>query len=337
MTDGLHWQLGGGRALDLTRPGIMGVLNVTPDSFSDGGAFLDPARAVDHAAAMVGQGAAVIDIGGESTRPGAEPVSADEQVQRVVPVIEAIRAAAGALGGIPISVDTSLCDVARQALDAGADIINDVQAGRDPRNPRNPRNPRDPRNPRNPRPRNLPKTSGGADGASEPMFALAAERGVPIILMHMLGRPGTMQQAPVYDDVVAEVVGFLQDRAAAAEACGVDRSRVMLDPGIGFGKTLDHNVALLRALAELVGLGYPVLVGASRKRFLRVVGRAASEAERALAREPGRGTEAELLGGTCAVTAWAAGCGVQLIRCHDIAGNARAAAVGAALGRGGPA
>jgi len=283
----------------------MGVLNVTPDSFSDGGRFLDPAAAVEQAAAMVREGAAVIDIGGESTRPGAEPVSADEQARRVVPVIRGIREQSGAAGRVPISIDTSLVAVATAALHAGADIINDVTAGRDPRN---------------------------GTAADAGTLALAGRQHVPIILMHMRGEPGTMQQAPHYDDVVREVGAFLKSRAGAAAAAGCAPGQVMLDPGIGFGKTLEHNVALLRALSELVAMGYPVLVGASRKRFLRVVGRAASEAERALAQQPGRGTEAELLGGTCAVTAWSAQCGVQLIRCHDVAANARAAAVGAAMG-----
>jgi len=314
MVTPASWTLSDGRTLDLSRPGVMGVLNVTPDSFSDGGDFIDPQRAVDHAAAMVEQGAAVIDIGGESTRPGAEPVSADQQVDRVVPVIEAVRRAGGKLGATPISIDTSLVAVADAALRAGADLINDVHAGRDPRN--------------------LPDGKRSPDDVSEPVFALAAQRDAPIILMHMLGQPGTMQQRPTYDNVLSEVIDFLRGRAAAAEQCGLPRERIMLDPGIGFGKTLEHNVALLRGLPELVALGYPVLVGASRKRFLRVVGRDTSEAERALARQPDAGTSAELLGGTCAVTAWAAQCGAALIRCHDVAENARAAAVGRALGAG---
>ncbi len=208
---------------------VMGVLNVTPDSFSDGGQFIDPLTAVAHARAMIDEGADVIDIGAESTRPGSQRVSAADQIDRLREVVPALASLAA-----PISIDTTLAEVAACALDAGAKIVNDVSAGRD-----------DP-----------------------DMFALAAERSAPIVLMHMLGEPKSMQADPRYDDVVSEVRDFMAERVEAAVSAGIDRKRCILDPGIGFGKRLEHNLALLANIESLVQLGLPVLIGVSRKRFI---------------------------------------------------------------------
>jgi len=221
--------LGHGRSLDLSHPVVMGVLNVTPDSFSDGGRYLEPSKAVDRALRMVEEGAGIIDVGGESTRPGAQPVSADEEVARVVPVIEALRAAST----IPISVDTSKPEIMRAAVAAGANLINDVRALRDP-------------------------------GALE----AAASLGVAVCLMHMQGEPRTMQDNPEYTDVVAEVRDFLAARIVAAEAAGIPRDRMLIDPGFGFGKTVEHSLELLRRLAALRPLNRPILVGLSRKSLI---------------------------------------------------------------------
>jgi dihydropteroate synthase len=207
----------------------MGVVNVTPDSFSDGGLYLEPERAIAHGAELVDAGAAIVDVGGESTRPGAESVSAEEELRRVVPVVEGLAAA-----GLAISVDTSKRVVAEAALDAGAAIVNDVTAFR---------------------------------GDPE-MAALCAERGATVVLMHMAGEPRTMQRAPSYDDVVDEVRAFLTARLEAALAAGVAEERVWLDPGIGFGKAAAHNHELLRRLPELRDLGRPLVLGTSRKSFL---------------------------------------------------------------------
>jgi dihydropteroate synthase len=218
-----------GRSLDLSRPRVKGVLNVTPDSFSDGGQSFDPDAALRHAEAMVAAGAAIIDVGGESTRPGAAQVGAEEEVRRVVPVISAI----ASRFPIPISVDTSKPEVMRAAVAAGAGLINDVRALRLP---------------------------GALDAA--------AALGVPVCLMHMQGQPETMQQGPSYGDVVGEVIGFLRVRMAACEAAGIRRERILLDPGFGFGKTLTHNLTLLWGLRAVAALGPPILVGLSRKSML---------------------------------------------------------------------
>ncbi|HWP01150.1 MAG TPA: dihydropteroate synthase [Methylococcus sp.] len=218
--------------LDSERPLIMGILNVTPDSFSDGGFYVDAERAVQAGVRMVEEGADLIDVGGESTRPGSEPVPAREQIARVVPVIRRLRDALPER--IAISVDTTRVEVAHAALSVGADWINDVSAGRD-----------DPE-----------------------MFPLAASRGVPIVLMHMQGTPKTMQNHPSYRDVVEEVIAFLLERARAAEQAGVPRTSIVLDPGIGFGKRRDDNLRLLAHLGKLVDTGYPILLGTSRKRFM---------------------------------------------------------------------
>ncbi|MEX1273787.1 MAG: dihydropteroate synthase [Gammaproteobacteria bacterium] len=219
----------GGKPLDLARPRVMGVLNLTPDSFSDGGLWEDLEAAVTHAHAMVDAGAAIIDVGGESTRPGAAPVDAATECARVVPVIERLAARLK----IPVSIDTSKPEVMRAAVAAGAGFINDVRALREP-------------------------------GA----LAAARECRVPVCLMHMLGEPRTMQQDPRYGDVVAEVRAFLRERIAVCEAAGIPRERLLVDPGFGFGKTLAHNTRLLARLGEFAADGLPILVGVSRKAMI---------------------------------------------------------------------
>ena len=219
----------GGRKLDLSRPAVMGILNITPDSFSDGGVFLSPEKAIAQALRMVEQGVGIIDVGGESTRPGARPVSAQEEMDRVLPVVEALHARIP----LPISIDTSKPDVMRAAVAAGAGFINDVQALR-------------------------------TDGA----LAAAAELSVPVCLMHMQGEPRTMQNDPRYTDVVSEVRDFLKQRLEACVNAGIPASRLVVDPGFGFGKTLEHNIELLRGLKKLQSLGAPVLAGLSRKSMI---------------------------------------------------------------------
>ena len=211
---------------------LMGVVNVTPDSFSDGGLYLDPEAAVAHGRELAAAGAEILDVGGESTRPGAEPVGLEEELRRVIPVIQGLAAA-----GCRVSVDTSKAAVAAAALDAGAEIVNDVTALR---------------------------------GDPE-MADLCAERGATVVLMHMLGEPRTMQEDPRYEDVVADVKAFLPERLGTAVAAGIDESRVWLDPGIGFGKTGAHNMELLRRLGELRELGRPLVIGTSRKSFIGMV------------------------------------------------------------------
>ncbi|WP_027157769.1 dihydropteroate synthase [Methylobacter luteus] len=219
----------------IDKPLIMGILNVTPDSFSDGGQYSDVDAAVRQARRMLDEGADIIDIGGESTRPGSEPVAADAQIQRVVPVIAAIRRQVSA--DIPISIDTTLSAVARAALEAGADIINDISAGRD----------------------------------DEAILALAAETDAPIILMHSQGTPKTMQDNPYYDDVVQDVLAALYQQIDAALKAGIKKKRIAIDPGIGFGKRKQDNLDLLAHLDAFVAAGYPVLLGTSRKRFMGTI------------------------------------------------------------------
>jgi dihydropteroate synthase len=219
----------------IDKPLIMGILNVTPDSFSDGGKYSDVDAAVRQARRMLDEGADIIDIGGESTRPGSEPVAADEQIRRVVPVVEAIRQQVSA--DIPISIDTTLSVVAEAALEAGADIINDISAGRD----------------------------------DEAILALAAETDAPIILMHSQGAPKTMQNNPYYDDVVQEVLAALHRQVDAALKAGIKKERIAIDPGIGFGKRRQDNIDLLAHLDAFVATGYPVLLGTSRKRFMGAI------------------------------------------------------------------
>jgi dihydropteroate synthase len=255
----------------------MGVVNVTPDSFSDGGLYLDPEKAIRHGVELVEAGAAILDVGGESTRPGAEEVAAEEELRRVVPVIEG-------LAGLDaqISVDTSKAAVAEAALDAGATIVNDVTALR-------------------------------GDAA---MAGLCAERGATVILMHMAGSPRTMQEHPSYDDVVAEVKAFLAERLQAALVAGIAAERIWLDPGIGFGKTAEHNLELLRRLSELTELGRPLVVGTSRKSFI--------------GRLDGSGAN-ERLGGTIASSILAAIEGAEVLRVHDVAEVGQALTVAGAI------
>ncbi|GIU88912.1 MAG: dihydropteroate synthase [Acidimicrobiia bacterium] len=258
----------------LPRRAVMGVVNVTPDSFSDGGRYLDAGAAVDHGLALAAAGAAVLDVGGESTRPGAAPVDASEEIRRVLPVVEALAAQAG----VPVSIDTAKSEVAAAALGAGASIVNDVSAGTlDPR-----------------------------------MLDVVAEHEAGFVAMHMRGTPRTMQDGPRYDDVVREVGVHLRARVAAARAAGVPAGGVMADPGIGFGKTLDHNVALLRALPDLAATsGAPLVIGTSRKSFLGVLAGGAEPHERDDA--------------TLATTVWAFEHGVAMVRVHDVASSVRAA------------
>jgi dihydropteroate synthase len=258
-------------------PKLMGVVNVTPDSFSDGGLYLDPGAAIRHGEELAGVGAAILDVGGESTRPGAEEVSLEEELRRIEPVVAGL-----AGGGVAISIDTSKAAVAAAALEAGATIVNDVTALR-------------------------------GDGA---MASLCAERGPTVVLMHMLGSPRTMQRQPAYDDVVDEVKAFLAERVEFAMAAGVAEERIWLDPGIGFGKTAEHNLELLRRLGELRELGRPLVVGTSRKSFIgRVDGS-----------DPG-----ERLGGTIASSVLAAAEGAEVLRVHDVAELGQALAVATAV------
>ncbi len=259
----------------------MGILNITPDSFSDGGLFIDPDRAIAQAEAMISAGADMIDIGGESTQPGAEPVSADEQIQRVIPVIERLRDRLAP--SCQISIDTTSATVAAAALDAGAGIINDISAGRN-----------DPG-----------------------QFQLAAEREVPIVLMHMQGQPKTMQQAPSYHSVVDEVLAFLMERATLAVQAGVPAERIIIDPGIGFGKRKKDNLLLMAQLGRFVASGYSVLLGTSRKRFMGSICNLA---------EP-----SELVAATVATTAIGVMAGVAIFRVHDVKENRQAADVAAAI------
>lgn len=271
-------------------PLLMGILNLTPDSFSDGGQFSDVDHAVAHGLQMARDGASIIDVGGESTRPGSKRVSAAEQIKRVVEPIHQLRAALDGQGfdRVTISIDTTLSLVAAAALDAGAAMLNDVSAcSEDPA-----------------------------------MFNLAAERGVPIILMHMLGSPGTMQDDPRYEDVVQEVLDFLLERADAAVAAGIPRARVWLDPGIGFGKALEHNLKLLGALDRFVVTGYPVLLGVSRKRF--IAGCCAPSGIDGTHPLP---NASERLPGTIAANLIGAQLGVHALRVHDVAEHRQALAV----------
>jgi len=263
-------------ALPLSRPLVMGVVNITPDSFSDGGAYFDAESAVERARELVGEGADIIDIGGESTRPGAEAVPAVEELKRIMPVLDALRCV-----DVPISVDTSKPEVMRVALAGGADMINDINAFR-------------------------------TDGALEEVAPTAAA----VCIMHMQGEPRTMQAAPHYDDVVGEVRNFLGERAVAAKRLGICDERIVIDPGFGFGKTLEHNLRLLRHLGELVGLGWPVLVGLSRKSMLgRITGR-----------EVGDRVHASVAAALLAVTY-----GARIVRVHDVRATRDAMAMFEAL------
>ena len=264
-------------AVDLSTPVVMGVLNVTPDSFSDGGHWFDPVRAIDRAVEMVEEGAAFIDVGGESTRPGAATVPVDEELRRVIPLVEAL---AGRLP-VPVSIDTRKPEVMRAAIAAGATLVNDIAAL-------------------------------GAAGALEAV----AGSGAAVCLMHMQGEPRSMQAAPDYHDVVAEVVAYLQDRAAACVAAGIAHERIVLDPGFGFGKLLEHNLDLLAGLDRLAALGFPVMAGLSRKSMIgQVTGRPVGER----------------LAGSVALATLAALGGARIIRAHDVAATVDAVKIAAAL------
>jgi dihydropteroate synthase len=245
---------------------VMGVLNVTPDSFSDGGQFFDSGRAVERGLQMAADGAAIIDVGGESTRPGSASVSDDEQIERVVPVIKALCKKID----VPISIDTYKLEVAKAALEAGAGMINDITALSDER-----------------------------------MAELAAEHDVPVVLMHMQGTPATMQIEPKYEDVVSEVLQFLLERAKRAEGFGIAKNMIFIDPGIGFGKTLEHNLLLLRDMNKFVVAGYRVLVGTSRKSFIGKL--------------IGREKPSERIFGTAATVALCVAAGISIVRVHDVA------------------
>ncbi|MGN6505989.1 MAG: dihydropteroate synthase [Tepidisphaeraceae bacterium] len=251
-------------------PLVMGVLNVTPDSFSDGGRFSEPASAIAHARQMIADGADLIDIGGESTRPGSERVPAEEQIRRVVPVIEQLRSL-----GETLSIDTTRSPVAAAALDAGAHLVNDISAGTD-----------DPG-----------------------MAALMAKRGCPVVLMHMQGQPATMQDAPAYDDVVDDVRAHLQERLAAFVAAGVDARAILLDPGIGFGKLIHHNLSLLKHLAAFRELGRPLVLGVSRKGFLGRIGAGTGAGS----------SPADRAWPTAAAVGWCVAQGADIVRVHDVA------------------
>jgi dihydropteroate synthase len=262
------------------RPSVMGVLNVTPDSFSDGGRFVDPGDAIVHGQRLVDEGAALVDVGGESTRPGAPPVSAEDELARVEPVLEGLR-------GLPVSIDTSKAEVARRALELGAELVNDVTALR----------------------------------ADPDLAEVVADGDAFVCLMHMQGEPRTMQVAPRYDDVVSDVLAFLEERVAFAVSRGIAEERICVDPGIGFGKTPDQNLELLRRLDVLVTLGRPVLVGVSRKSTLgKILGDSGATT----------GSLAASIG--AAVAAYERG--ASMIRAHDVRETVEALEVAAAVERG---
>ena len=259
---------------------LMGVVNVTPDSFSDGGRFLDPDAAVAHALRLVEDGADIVDVGGESSRPGAEPIPVDEEEARVLPVIRRLAAEHPALA---ISIDTRKPEVAAAALEAGACIVNDISGGRD-----------------------------------EAMFAVARDAEAGMVLMHMLGDPKSMQEAPHYVDVVAEVMEFLRERIESAEFAGLGPEHLCIDPGIGFGKNLEHNLLLLRHVDALADLGRPILVGPSRKRFIGTILDLPAE---------------ERVEGTAGAVAWLVSRGVHIVRVHDVREIARVVRVVDAIAR----
>ncbi len=275
--DGPIWRCGR-FALDLSAPLVMGVLNVTPDSFSDGGLHDDPAAAVAHGERIIAEGAAILDIGGESTRPGSEEVPEAAELARVRPMITRFASHCA----VPVSIDTRHASVAEACVAAGASIINDVSGFRDPA-----------------------------------MVQVAAKCDAGLVVMHMAGEPKTMQAEPHYDDVVVEVAGYLIAQAAVLEAAGVARERIVLDPGIGFGKTLEHNLALLKGLAQLAALGYPVLIGASRKRFIGELTGVEDPAAR--------------VAGSVTAACFAADHGAHIVRVHDVAETVQALRVAAAL------
>jgi dihydropteroate synthase len=279
----LRWRCG-----DITldcgeRTLVMGILNVTPDSFSDGGEFFGVRAAVDRGIEMVDEGADIVDVGGESTRPGSDPVEVEEELRRVVPVVERLAADVP----VPISIDTRKPEVAAAAVGAGASIVNDISGGRDPG-----------------------------------MFEIVQRSGAGLILMHMQGEPKTMQQAPHYDDVVSEVRNDLRERVEVAELAGIEAERLAIDPGIGFGKELEHNLAILNHVDELIALGRPVVVGTSRKRFIgSLLGGLPPE---------------DRLEGTAGSVAWLAAQGAHVVRVHDVREIVRVVRVVDAIAGAGP-
>jgi dihydropteroate synthase len=272
-----------GRALVLDRARLAGIVNVTPDSFSDGGKFFDPQRAIAHGLQLVEDGADLLDVGGESTRPGADEIAAEDEIARVVPVVEALARQTS----VPIAIDTSKPEVMRAAIAAGAGLINDVYALR-------------------------------RDGALD----AAASLRVPVCLMHMQGEPRSMQEAPQYFEVVEEVKRFLADRIFACELAGIERKSIVVDPGFGFGKTLEHNLALLRGLAQIAGLGVPVLVGLSRKGMIGTL--------------TGRDIDERAVGSAAAALI-AVQNGALIVRVHDVASTRDALAVWQGVASGAPA
>lgn len=268
------------KTLQLDHPLVMGIVNITPDSFSDGGSFFDSSRAISHALKLVGEGAAILDIGGESTRPGAAEVSVQEELDRVIPVIEALAAEVA----VPLSIDTSKPEVMTEALRKGAGLLNDVRALQEP-------------------------------GALE----VAAESDVPVCLMHMQGEPRMMQDDPYYEDVIADIEAFFRQRIATCERAGIKRERILLDPGFGFGKTLEHNISLLAGLEKFQALGCPLLVGMSRKRMIGTL----------LGDVP---TDQRVYGSVSAAVI-AAMKGAAIIRVHDVRPTVEALKIVAAIKR----
>lgn len=260
-----------------SHPLIMGILNVTPDSFSDGGKFQDIEQALNQIKKMIEEGADIIDIGGESTRPGSKRISAEEQKKRILPVIQAIRSEVSEK--VLISIDTTLSDVAEAAMECGASMINDISAGCDDQN----------------------------------IFSVVSQHQCPYIMMHMQGTPATMQDNPVYENVVEEVRNFLIERTEIAIDKGVERKNIIIDPGIGFGKTMEHNLKLMARLDQFVDTGFPVLLGTSRKRFMGTI----------CANTP----PDQLIGATCATTVLGVLAGIKIFRVHDVRANRQAADV----------
>ncbi|MFC2075352.1 dihydropteroate synthase [Bdellovibrionota bacterium] len=265
---------------------VMGILNVTPDSFSDGGEFLSIEAAVAHARAMERNGANVIDVGGESTRPGARVVDEREECERVLPVIKQLCSELN----VPVSIDTQKALVALRACEVGASIINDISAGSDPE-----------------------------------MIDVARHTGADLILMHMQGTPENMQDKPVYDDVVEEVKDFLLEKASSAAECGISADKIWIDPGVGFGKTVEHNFALLRCLKTFVDTPYKVCLGASRKSFLRTAGEQAGY--ESVPSQEQRVRTLRRIGGSLAAALWASHCNVAMVRVHDVQATVHALTV----------
>jgi dihydropteroate synthase len=277
----MQWRCGERSVVCGERTLLMGIVNVTPDSFSDGGRWLEPDAAISHALSLVEAGADILDVGGESTRPGSDPVPVDEELARVIPVVSGL---SREIRDVPLSIDTTKAEVAREAVGAGASIVNDVSAGRDPR-----------------------------------MLDAVKTSRAGMILMHMQGDPKTMQLEPRYADVVGEVHGSLAERVRIAVAAGIERDRLAVDPGIGFGKNLGHNLSLLRSISRFLELGVPVVVGVSRKRFIGEL--------------TGVDEPAERLEGTAGAVAWCAAAGVHVQRVHDVREMARVTKVVDAIAR----